>query len=401
MRIFIAIHYLEIGGVETSLINLLQALDPERVEVDLFVYDPRGEMMEFIPNRINLLKAPKAYNYIERPIKEVLLAGQFKIALARLKAKWEMQQYTRVKHPKDSSAIFGYIGKCITPILPSLYYLGEYDLAISYLMPHNIVKEKVKARKKIAWIHTDYSTIDVNAELELPIWASYNHIISISDHVSKTFSTVFPSLRPKLLRIDNLLTSDFVRQRAQGERPIDMPLYKDAIHLLTIGRYSYQKNIESIPLLCRLLRELGLNIHWFVIGYGDDTLIQNALSLEQMEGYVHLLGKRTNPYPYIAHCDWYIQPSRYEGKSIAVTEAQILGKPVIVTAYPTAASQIKQGQDGLIVPMDSPEVTAKAMAKALRDTPLREHIFTYLQANDYGNAEEVEKIYHLVSDIHR
>ena len=120
-----------------------------------------------------------------------------------------------------------------------------------------------------------------------------------------------------------------------------------------------------------------------------------------MEGYVHLLGKRTNPYPYIAHCDWYIQPSRYEGKSIAVTEAQILCKPVIVTAYPTAASQIKQGKDGLIVPMDSPEVTAKAMAKALRDTPLREHLFTYLQANDYGNAEEVEKIYHLVSDIHR
>ena len=69
MRLFIAIHYLEIGGVETSLINLLLALDPQRVEVDLLVYDPRGEMMEFIPGWVKQIEAPKAYRYIERPPK--------------------------------------------------------------------------------------------------------------------------------------------------------------------------------------------------------------------------------------------------------------------------------------------------------------------------------------------
>ena len=378
MRIFIAIHYLEIGGVETSLINLLLALDPNRVEVDLLVYDPRGEMMELIPDWVRQIKAPKTYHYIERPLKETLLAGEWNLVWARLRAKWAMRQY-------------------VTPILPSLDYLGEYDLAISYLTPHDIVKEKVNARQKIAWIHTDYSTIDVNAELELPIWASFDHIVSISDHVSQTFSTVFPRLSPKLLRIDNLLTSDFVRQRAKGDCPQDMSLQKDAIRLLTIGRYSYPKNLESIPLLCRLLREQGLNIEWFIIGYGDDSLIQSALTQEQMEDHVHLLGKKANPYPYIAHCDWYIQPSRYEGKSIAVTEAQILGKPVMVTAYPTAASQITPGKDGLIVPMDTPESTAQAMGLALRDTDTRERMISYLQTHDYGNAAEVEKVYQLLS----
>ena len=91
MRIFIAIHYLEIGGVETSLINLLLALDPNRVEVDLLVYDPRGEMMELIPDWVPQIKAPKAYHYIERPLKETLLTAAFKVAWARLKAKWEMR----------------------------------------------------------------------------------------------------------------------------------------------------------------------------------------------------------------------------------------------------------------------------------------------------------------------
>ena len=94
------------------------------------------------------------------------------------------------------------------------------------------------------------------------------------------------------------------------------------------------------------------------------------------------LEKKANPYPYIAHCDWYIQPSRYEGKSIAVTEAQILGKPVMVTAYPTAASQIAPGKDGLIVPMDTPESTAQAMGVALRDTDTRERMISYLQTHD-------------------
>ena len=140
-----------------------------------------------------------------------------------------------------------------------------------------------------------------------------------------------------------------------------------------------------------------MNIEWFIIGYGDDSLIQSALAQEQMEDHVHLLGKKANPYPYIAHCDWYIQPSRYEGKSIAVTEAQILGKPVMVTAYPTAASQITPGKDGLIVPMDTPESTSQAIGVALRDTDTREQMISYLQTHDYGNAAEVEKVYQLLS----
>ena len=396
MRLFIAIHYLEIGGVETSLINLLLSLDPQQVEVDLLVYDPRGEMMEFIPGWVKQIEAPKAYRYIERPLKETLLAGEWKMVWARLRAKWAMRQYSKQHHPEDGGAIFGYIGRYITPILPSLANLGHYDLAISYLTPHNIVLKKVDASKKVAWIHTDYSTIDVNAALELPVWSGFDHIVSISDHVSETFCSVFPSLRPKLLRIDNVLTTKFVRQRACGERPDDMPLYKDAVHLLTIGRFSYPKNIESIPRFCRLLREKGINVHWFIIGYGDSTLIEQALEQEAMGDYVHLLGKRANPYPYIAHCDWYVQPSRYEGKSVAVTEAQILCKPVIITAYPTAASQVKHGKDGVIVPLDSPEHTAEGMAKVLQDTTLRQQLTDYLSNHNYSNEQEAEKVMQLM-----
>ena len=114
-----------------------------------------------------------------------------------------------------------------------------------------------------------------------------------------------------------------------------------------------------------------------------------------MEQHVILLGKKDNPYPYIKTCDIYVQPSRYEGKSITVREAQILGKPVVVTNYPTAPSQINNGVDGIIVPLDN-EGCAHGIAEFINNTHLRQQIIENLRRGDYANAAEVEKIYNLL-----
>lgn len=393
-RIFIHMHYLEIGGAETSLIGLLQALDPEKVAVDLFLNDHRGEMMWFIPTRVNLLPEIPAYTMIERPMVEVLRKGFFKVLIARLIAHIQFNIYRRMKHPQDGSAIFGYVGKYVTPVLPSLKHLGTYDLAISFLTPHDIVLRKIAAKKKLCWIHTDYTKIDVNKELELPVWSGYDHIVSISKSVTDTFCFVFPELRGKIIEIENILSPVFVRQRADMEpRPEDMPYETGVINLLTIGRYSYQKKLEEIPAICKKLLDLGNNVRWYIIGYGGDgQYIRDAISREGVEEQVILLGRRTNPYPYIKACDWYIQPSRYEGKSVVVREAQILQMPVIVTNYPTAASQVKDGVDGIIAPLPIEEC-AETMSAVLKEKATKRRMESYLTQHDYGNMNEVEKIY--------
>ena len=397
-RVLINIHYLEIGGAETSLTGLLQTLDPERVDVDLFLNDHRGEMMVYIPNWVNVLPECRAYTMIERPIRMVIKAGYIHIVLARLWAKIRFWLYARKKHPIDGSAIFGYVGKYVTPLLPSMKNLGKYDLAISFVTPHNIVLDKVLAKKKICWIHTDYTNIDVNTALELPIWSGYDHIVSISKDVTKKFCQVFPTLHDKIVEIENILSPKFIRQQADIEsQSSDMPKVKNGYTLLTIGRFSYQKKLEEIPIVCRMLTEKGLTVRWYIIGYGgNDEYIRKAITEEGMEENVILLGKRANPYPYIKLCDWYIQPSRYEGKSVVVREAQILGKPVIITDYPTSASQVKNGIDGIIVPMNV-DKCAEAMAMALTDERQKKGIVDYLVTHDYGNKSEVEKIYSLVS----
>ncbi|MEY8686195.1 glycosyltransferase [Bacteroides sp. AN502(2024)] len=396
-RIFISMHYLEIGGAETSLIGLLKALDPARVEVDLFLHAHRGELMRFIPPWVNLLPEIPVYAFIERPLTEALRHGFLRLVWARLRAKWHFHRYIKRKRPTDGSAIFGYIGRYVTPTLPSLRGLGTYDLAISFLTPHDLVLRKVSARKRVAWIHTDYTRIDVDGGLELPVWNGYDYIASVSVEVTKTFLREFPTLADKVIEIENILSPAFVRKRADEEPlPADMARKDNETILLTIGRYSFPKKLEEIPLLCRLLIEKGQDIKWYIIGYGgSDLYIRRAISAEGMEGRVVLLGKRVNPYPYIKACDWYVQPSRYEGKSVVVREAQMLGRPVIITAYPTAASQVTHGVDGVVVPLPA-ESCAEGMSRALTNETLRQSIISHLVSHDYGNETEVNKVIALI-----
>ena len=395
-RIFISMHYLELGGAEISLIGLLQALDYSKYDVDLLLHRHQGELMQFIPKGVNLLPEITAYACIEGPLTEAIRRGQLGVVWGRLKAKWRAKRY----QPKDTSlpqnAVFQYIAQEVEPYLPSLEYYGEYDLAISFLQPHNYVLSKVRAKKKVCWIHTDYTKVEFDVDAELPIWKAFDHIVSISPDVTRTFLQVFPSLESRIVEIENILSSEFVRKRAD-EKDItnEMPKKEGRVNVLSVGRFTDAKNYDNVPDICRRVREQGIDIYWYIIGYGDETLIRQKMKEIGMEGYVVILGKRTNPYPYMKACDIYAQPSRYEGKSVTVREAQMLCKPVVITNYATAKSQIQDGVDGVIVPKDN-EGCAKGIADFIRNIQLQNDIINYLHNHDYGNMDEVEKVYRMI-----
>ena len=391
-RVFIAMHYLEIGGAETSLIGLLHSFDYRKYDVDLFLYAHKGDMMKYIPREVNLLPEEQAYAQMEAPMKQVLKQGGLFIVMARLWAKLLFRIFKFKHKPSDDSAIFHYVQDAVCPFLPSLKKYGEYDLAISFLAPHRIVLNKVNAKKKIAWIHTDYSKIDIDVNRELPVWSAYDNIISISNEVSSAFLKIFPSLMQKIVLIENILSKEIVSLRAE-EQKIEFKSGTDRINLLSIGRFSYAKNYDNVPDICRRIRENGVDIYWYIIGYGgDEKLIREKIHEAGMEQFVVLLGKKENPYPYIKACDIYVQPSRYEGKSVTVREAQLLGKPVIITDYPTAHSQVVHGDDGVIVPLDN-EQCAIEMTAFLRNSELQHVILENMKEKEYANEEEIQKLY--------
>ena len=395
-RILILMHYMELGGAEISLIGLLNALDPERVDVDLFIYSHQGPLMKFIPDWVNLLPEIKSYSMIERPMKEALMAGEWSLVANRLRARLQHRRYLKnVRSVADDCSIFQFIADCVTPSLPPINPNVEYDLCISFLTPHNIGRDKVHARKRLAWIHTDYSTVHVNAAKELPVWDAYEHIASISPDVTTSFLKTFPSLSSKIIGIENILSPVFVRSRAE-ETDVSDEMQGD-LKLLTIGRFTFQKNFDNLPFIASNLVKNGFeNLRWHIIGYGNEDAVRQNIADAGMEKHVIILGKKENPYPYIKACDIYVQPSRYEGKSVTVREAQILGKPVAVTAYPTASSQIRHGIDGVIVPLDN-EGCARGLTDVIADKPLRDRIAANLKTFDFGNESEINKIYAILN----
>lgn len=394
-RILILIHYLEIGGAEISLIGLLNAIDTTKYDVDLFVYSHQGELMELIPDGINLLPQNKKYSTLERPMRDVLREGYVDIVAARFLAKIRHRIYRRThKINGEDASIFQYVANCTTPLLPMVSDT-EYDLAISFLNPHNICLKKVRAKRKIAWIHTDYTRIHVNRQLELPYWSGFDYIASISEAATEAFTTTFTELKSKVIEIENILSPTFVQQRATGSAD-EIVREDEVINLLSVGRFCTAKNYDNLPFICKHLVELGANVRWYIIGFGgDEPLIRAKIAEAGMEERVIILGKRSNPYPYIKACDIYLQPSRYEGKSVTVREAQMLCKPVVVTNYPTASSQIEDGVDGVIVPMDN-RACAEGIKALIDNTELQARIVEHLRTHDYGNETEVEKIYKLI-----
>lgn len=394
-RVFINMHYMEIGGAERALLGLLNAIDTDKVDVDLFINQHTGEFMSLIPKKINLLPENKRYSTIERPLLQVAKEGHIDIAIARLFARIAHRRYHKrrdEKHANDAS-IFYYVAKFTTPLLPSLKRLGKYDLAISFLTPHNIVKDKINAKKKIAWIHTDYTISTVNEQAELPVWDTFDNIISISPDVTKTFTQAFPTLKDKIIEIENILSPAFVK--AQSESFVPNEMLGDFIKICSVGRFCEAKNYDNVPFVAQILKSKGLKFKWYIIGFGDDRLIRQNIAATGTDDCVIILGKKDNPYPYIAAADIYAQPSRYEGKSVTVREAQILCRPVLVTNYPTATSQVNNGKDGIICAMDNASI-ADAIYKLASNEDLRQQLSTYLSTHDYGNESEVNKIYQLI-----
>ncbi|MDO4186075.1 MAG: glycosyltransferase [Bacteroidales bacterium] len=409
-RIFIAIHYLEIGGAERSLIGLLNALDYTKYAVDLFVYQHRGVFMSLIPKQVNLLPEIGSYAAIEKPLKEAIKEGYLGVALGRMLARWKGKRFTKNHRGKESIAVFQYIHSYVVPFLPSLYKYGEYDLAISFLIPHNIVRDKVKAKQKWAWIHTDYSFLEMDTKVELPVWSAYDKIVSISEDVTKGFLTKFPSLKNKILLMENILSEQFVREQANSSLEFRVPSLEQntlnpkplTLNLLSVGRYSYPKAFDRAVHICKQINDQlsilhsQLKVRWYIVGFGgEEAKIRKAIEETGMEEHFILLGKKLNPYPYIKACDVYVQPSRYEGKSVTVREAQILCKPVVITNYATAPSQVQDGIDGIIVPNDV-EGAAAGIAAFLQDKQKQEQIVSYLQTHHYGNENEVKKLAELI-----
>ncbi|MED1556559.1 glycosyltransferase [Bacillus paramycoides] len=393
--ILVASFDMEVGGVERSLISMLEGFDYKKYAVDLMLYRHQGDFMELVCNKVNLLEEVPQYTTFRKSIRETLKDKEYGIGFSRILSKINTRFAGKAKGIVET----GYyqmqlMWKYAIPFLPKLD--KEYDVAISYLWPHYFVADKVKAKKKIAWIHTDYSTIETDIEMDLKVWNKFDYIVAVSEACKNSFLKKYSALKNKVIVMENITSPQFIRDMANEE--IDTPMLLDnRFKVITVARLSHAKGIDNAVRALRILKDKGYeNIAWYVVGYGgDETMIKNLIRDLKLENSFVLLGKQINPYPYIKEADLYVQPSRYEGKAVTVGEAQILAKPVLITNYTTANSQVKNEVDGYITEL-SVEGIADGIEKLYRDATVREQLANNCSNTDYSNKYELNKLYEIM-----
>lgn len=398
MKKIIVIHSnMEIGGAETSLLGLLKSIDYRNYKVDLLLLNPVGELIRMIPKEVNLLKNYKEYKNLLCPIKDIIKKGKFAIAISRLRGKIK----AKIENKKmNNTCDLCYLTKLYSHKY-SIKYLsninGEYDLGISFIDPHYILQSKVNAKVKLGWLHTDFSRIKVDEEEDFYMWNGCDYIVSVSEACKESFDNRYPELKKKSIVIENILSLDFVnRQASLIDIVNEIQLDKNEINICSVGRFSEAKNFDNIPNIAKIIKNKGYKIKWYLVGYGaDEEIIKKKIKKENVVDSVVIIGKKNNPYPYISKCDIYVQPSRYEGKAVTVREAQMLNKPVIITKFATASSQLNDGIDGIIVPMDN-EGCAEGIISLINNKKLQEKLIKNTSNTDYSNKDEINKIYRLV-----
>ncbi|WP_028611937.1 glycosyltransferase [Paenibacillus harenae] len=400
-NVLIASYDMEVGGVERSLAGMLDEFDYSRYDIDLMLYRHKGDFMPLLSERANLLAEIPQYASFRKSINETIKDRQLPIGISRVLAKTHASVVGMVNGiPEMGYYQMQLMWKYASPFLPACK--REYDVAISYLWPHYFVADKVKAGKKVAWIHTDYSTVATNRQLDLKMWRKFDYIIAVSDACRDSFLERYGELRDKVVVMENMISPSYVRSMAK-ENMDQNPMTGDSrFKLLSVGRLCHQKGFDHAIQAFKLLIDKGYNkMVWYIVGYGgDEELLQELIVQNGLEGRFILLGKQTNPYPYMDQCDLYVQPSRYEGKAVTVTEAKILGKAVMITNYPTASSQVLQEVDGYIAEL-SIEGIAAGIEKLYHDNELRERLAFNCSNTDYSNSSELDKLYELMKPSRR
>ena len=268
----------------------------------------------------------------------------------------------------------------------------EYDVAVAYLEgdPTYFCIDKIpNAKKKIVWVHNDYKSSGFPKKYDEFYFDKANKIVSVSDECVEILKQVFPTLRDKIVGLNNINSSTMIRKRALEYVPKDLDFSVPII--LSIGRLVDQKGFDIAVNAAAILKDKGYIFHWYVLGEGNlRTALEKQIFKLGLEGCFSLLGLRDNPYVYLNNCNVFVQPSRYEGKSVVLDEAKVLSKPIIVTDYDTVEDQICDEKEGLIVEM-SPEGVAKGIMRYLDNPNIAKKIVDYLKNHEYGNQSEIKK----------
>ena len=232
-----------------------------------------------------------------------------------------------------------FVYKLFSPKMLYKFYIKEkYDIVISYLegTSARVVAGCPDGSKLVSWIHIEqindkYVTKVFRNMAEANLcYDKYDKIVCVSDTVKQDFEKIFDVSKEPIV-LYNTVEADVIKKKSI--EPIDDIEYsKDEINVCSVAKLMYSKGYDRLIPVCKRLIDDGFPIHLYLIGKGEekDNLKKQAADLGILDK-VTFAGFKSNPYKYVKNADLYVCSSRREGFSTAVTEALIIGTPVVST----------------------------------------------------------------------
>lgn len=394
-RILFVIESLVCAGAEKSLVTLLNLIDYSKYEVDLQLFSYGGEFEAMLPKEVRLLPPLAYYESTKESLKTMVCrkktSDEWKILVSRIKYSFSLRM-GKYNNPQKA-VLFWQVAK--TWFKESE---REYDAAIAYAQgtPTFYVADCIKAKKKYAWINVTYKLEGWYREYVMQYYKKYDRISCVSDSAYNVFKEVFPEVADKGTIIYDINDGRMIERLSKVESDATVKMKEESGRLLTVGRLAKQKGYDIAIEACKLLKERNIDFCWYVLGRGPlEQEIRDRIRENNLEERFVLLGTTSNPYPYIANADIYVQTSRLEGFGLAIAEARMLEVPVVTTRFDAVYAQMVEGENGLVTDMNG-EAVADAIQRLIEDKELYKHIVEYQKKEKKGNYEELDKFYALI-----
>lgn len=390
--LFMAIN-MNVGGTEKALLNMLLEIPKEQFEITLLLLENRGGFLKDIPEHIQL-RYLNEYQTIKS-----LLNLPLRCSVVRylkqgvlLKAIKLFFLYVCSKLSKTPLSYYKYLSKSTTSLE------AEYDVAIAYAGPMDFISfyviNKVRAKKKVQWVHFDISKISFNIKFANQVYKDFHKIFVVSNEGKKKLTDKLPVLKDRIETFFNITSKEVILKLASEGRGFEDSF--QGTRILTVGRLSMEKGQDlAIPVL-KKLKDEGYKVRWYCVGDGSarEEYQEKIKELNLQKEFI-LLGSKSNPYPYFQECDIYVQPSRHEGYCITLAEARCFNNPIVTTNFTGSSEQIKHEQNGLIVEVNV-ENLFQGIKRLLDDQFLRKRISLNLEKEVVDSRHEMNKFYRLV-----
>ncbi len=351
-RILIVNNNLCMGGVQKALVSLLWNIRSD-ADVTLLLFHKGGELMDELPPEVKVITVSSGYRYLGMP-------GSYAKTLSDKVGRSFYAAITRLFGRKYAVGLMGLRQKKLTGYDVAISYLHDSGDRVFYGGCNDFVLKYVQAKKKITFLHCDYTLCGAKTAQNAARYEQFDSIAACSRGCADAFISANPHLEEKVRVVRNCHRFRHIREQAE-EAAVQLP--EDTLNVVTVARLGREKGVERAVEAIAGLGADREKLHYYIIGDGIlRPQLDELIEKEGLKDCVTLCGQMNNPYGYIRAADLLLIPSYSEAAPLVIGEAACLGTPVLSTKTSSAAEMLTDTGYGRVC-----ENSVEGLTEALRE----------------------------------